>query len=152
MCEAKLYHYQKSREMPATVENKPARKKLPRELAVIFADNCTGCEACVAICPVDCIHTITLADGAKGIESWCEVDLDRCIGCRLCVRLPRRDKSDPYQMLVCPWEAIEMVPVAQVGDAIRGVGGRPDYVAENQDRLAELAQRQVDLLEKKTAK
>lgn len=135
--------------MPATTEKKPARKKLPKELAVIFADNCTGCEACVAMCPVDCIRTITVGHGVKGVESWCEVDLDRCIGCRLCVRLPRRDKSDTYQMLVCPWEAIEMTPVAQIGDAIRQVGGRPDYVSENQKRLEEMAQRQTELAEKK---
>ena len=31
------------------------RKKLPKELAVINADNCTGCESCREVCPVDCI-------------------------------------------------------------------------------------------------
>ena len=30
------------------------RKKLPKELAVINADNCTGCESCLEVCPVDC--------------------------------------------------------------------------------------------------
>jgi len=30
-----------------------ARKKLPKELAVINADNCTGCDACIEVCPVD---------------------------------------------------------------------------------------------------
>ena len=28
------------------------RKKLPKELAIINADNCTGCEACLEVCPV----------------------------------------------------------------------------------------------------
>ena len=28
------------------------RKKLPKELAVINADNCTGCESCLEVCPV----------------------------------------------------------------------------------------------------
>jgi electron transport complex protein RnfB len=131
--------------MPNTGQDQPVRKKLPRELAVIFADNCTGCEACVAVCPVDCIQTITVADGVTGIEAWCEVDLDRCIGCRLCVRLPRRDKTDPYEMLVCPWEAIEMVPVAELETTIHRIGGRLDYVAEHNERLQEMARRQVRL-------
>ena len=34
---------------------KGARKKLPKEVAIINADNCTGCEACLEVCPVDCI-------------------------------------------------------------------------------------------------
>ena len=38
------------------------RKKLPKELAVINADNCTGCEACLEVCPVDCIVKIQQYD------------------------------------------------------------------------------------------
>jgi Na+-translocating ferredoxin:NAD+ oxidoreductase subunit B len=91
----------------------PPRKKLPQRLAVIDADNCTGCEACVEICPVDCIALRTVDAGVKGTQSWCEVDWDRCIGCELCIRIPRK-KSELYQMLVCPWEAIEMVPPDQL--------------------------------------
>jgi ferredoxin len=34
------------------------RKKLPKEVAVINADNCTGCEACLEVCPVDCIYKV----------------------------------------------------------------------------------------------
>jgi electron transport complex protein RnfB len=128
--------------------DRPARKKVPREIAVIFADNCTGCQACVAVCPADCINTITVADGVKGTESWCEIDLDRCIGCRLCVRLPRRDKTDAHTMLVCPWEAIEMVPIGELEDAIARIGGRRDYAEKNRDRLADMATRQVQLATK----
>ena len=32
------------------------RKKPPKELAVINADNCTGCEACIEVRPADCIE------------------------------------------------------------------------------------------------
>jgi electron transport complex protein RnfB len=131
--------------MTSTTADRPARKKVPREMAVIFADNCTGCEACVAVCPADCIDTITVADGVKGTQSWCEIDLDRCIGCRLCVRLPRRDKTDAYPNLVCPWEAIEMVPISELEEAVARIGGRPEYVKQHRERLAEMAERQVQL-------
>ena len=39
-----------------TPTTKPPRKRLPKQLAVIHADNCTGCEACIEVCPVDCIE------------------------------------------------------------------------------------------------
>ena len=39
--------------------NKTARKKVPKTLAVINADNCTGCESCLEVCPVDCIETVS---------------------------------------------------------------------------------------------
>ena len=29
--------------------NKKPRKKIPKELAIIQADNCTGCEACLEV-------------------------------------------------------------------------------------------------------
>ena len=37
---------------------KPAKKKFFKEIAVINADNCTGCDACVEVCPVDCIYKV----------------------------------------------------------------------------------------------
>lgn len=89
---------------------RPSRKRVPQHVAVIDAENCTGCEACVEICPVDCIELREVGAGIKGLEAWCEVDPKRCIGCELCIRLPHRDRTDAYRLLVCPWEAIEMVP------------------------------------------
>ena len=38
------------------------RKKVPKELAVINADNCTGCESCLEVCPVDCIYKVPGVD------------------------------------------------------------------------------------------
>lgn len=109
------------------------RKKLPNALAVIDADNCTGCEACREMCPVDCIELRRWNLGVRGTESWCEVDLQRCIGCQLCILIPRR--QDPYVLKVCPWDAIEMVPTERVPDVVAATGGPPEYVRKHRPRL-----------------
>ena len=118
--------------------------KLPKELAVIDHDRCTGCEACVEVCPVDCIQKVQQDPGRPDLQSWCEIDWDRCIGCKLCVRLPRK-KSDPYALLVCPWEAITMVPVAALVEAAERLGGPPEYAELHRPRWLEMARRQVEL-------
>jgi len=108
-----------------------ARKKLPKELAVVFADNCTGCEACIEVCPVDCIYKIPGED-LPPLQSFVEIDLERCIGCRLCERW-------------CPWDAIEMVPTAKVHEAVAVKGGPPAYVEKNQERLVQVARQLAEL-------
>jgi electron transport complex protein RnfB len=89
------------------------RKKLPKELAVINADNCTGCESCLEVCPVDCIVKVQQFDQFHNLQSWCEIDIERCVGCEVCVHIPGK-KSNPYDLKVCPWDAIEMVPTEEV--------------------------------------
>lgn len=76
-------------------------KKRPKQLAILDEDLCTGCDACVTVCPVDCIdkvHDPTHAGYAMGV---CTIDLNRCIGCKLCAQ-------------VCPWDVITMVPTDEV--------------------------------------
>ena len=109
------------------------RKRVPKTIAVINADFCTGCEACMAVCPVDCIALIETGMGVKGTQAWCEVDLDRCIGCAFCVQVPKKK--------ICPWDAIEMVAPAQLPQAIRASGGPECYAEANRDRLLEVATR-----------
>lgn len=107
------------------------RKKLPKELAVIVADSCTGCEACIEVCPVDCIYKVPGED-QPSLQSFCDIDLERCIGCKLCERW-------------CPWDAIDMVPTQKVADAVAVKGGPPDYVSKNWDRLVAAAQTIAEL-------
>ena len=100
------------------------RKKVPKELAVINADNCTGCESCLEVCPVDCIKLKKIDRGiVKGTQQWCEIDLERCVGCEVCVHIPGK-KSNPYDLKVCPWDAIEMVPTEMVATVV-AAGRRP---------------------------
>ncbi|MBV9123199.1 MAG: 4Fe-4S dicluster domain-containing protein [Planctomycetes bacterium] len=114
----------------AKAAGKP-RKKLPKELAVIRADNCTGCEACIEVCPVDCIYKIPGED-QPSLQTFCDVDLERCIGCSLCERW-------------CPWDAIDMVATLGVVPHVVDKGGPPDYVAKNGPRLVSAAQALVEL-------
>ncbi len=123
---------------------KAPRKKLPKELAVINADNCTGCEACLEVCPVDCIVKIQQFPDKPNMQSWCEIDLERCVGCEVCVKLPRK-KTDPYTLTVCPWDAIEMVPTENLAQVVAQIGGPPEYIAEHWDRLVGTAQHLAEL-------
>jgi electron transport complex protein RnfB len=98
------------------------------------------------MCPVDCIALITQGLGVKGTEAWCEVDLESCIGCELCVRIPRR-RSEPYTLLVCPWEAIEMVPTERAAEVVARIGGPTEYATRHRDRLVAAAERLAALRE-----
>lgn len=114
-----------------------ARKKIPPKLAVVRADNCTGCEACIEVCPVDCIYKIPGEDHF-GLQSFVDIDLERCIGCKLCE-------------IWCPWDAIDMVSTPDVAAAVAEKGGPPEYVEKNQDRLVSVAQSIADLAQEQAA-
>ena len=114
----------------AKAAGKP-RKKLPKELAVIRADSCTGCEAYIEVCPVDCIYKVPGED-QPGLQTFCDIDLERCIGCELCERW-------------CPWDAIDMVPTARVAEHVANKGGPADCVAKNGEQLVAVARSLAEL-------
>ena len=73
----------------------PSARKLKPQ-ALIYKDYCTGCEACIQMCPIkDCIVRNPLGDSPD--RSWVYVVAQKCIGCTLCVQ-------------ICPWDCIEMIP------------------------------------------
>lgn len=81
-----------------TARLKPVRKgkKPPKLLAVVHQSGCTGCEVCIAGCPVDSIEIVPGPNPSNPIfQQTVEIDLARCIGCQNC-------SQD------CPWETIMM--------------------------------------------
>lgn len=70
-----------------------------------------------------------------------EVDPVLCIGCKKCVS----KGPDGAFLDGCPWDAIEMVATEQVAQVVAQIGGPPEYIYENWDRLVGTAQHLAEL-------
>ncbi len=81
-----------------TARLKPKRKgkRPPKLIAIVHQSGCTGCEVCIAGCPVDSIELVSGPNPANPtFQQMVEIDVNRCIGCQNC-------SQD------CPWETITM--------------------------------------------
>ena len=88
-------HYKGIPELPGDPHIKKTRPKL---MAVVDEDNCTGCQACVPFCPVDCIETVPKEKYDIPIAPV-QVRFNECIGCQVCARVCTK----------LTWDAIRMV-------------------------------------------
>lgn len=104
--------------------NKKTRKKKRPRLMAVVNDSCTGCEACIPFCPVDCIDHEAPADYTGAVIPPVRIRWHECIGCQICAR-------------VCEgmaWDAIDMVSIDQfeadygirVGDQLHPPGAVPE--------------------------
>ncbi len=76
----------------------PTQTRKSRTIAKIWAERCTGCEACIAVAPHDtCIKKVSQDPNTPFGMIVCDVQDDICTGCTLCMK-------------ICPWDAITMVP------------------------------------------
>src|SRR5271168_3414019 len=93
--------------------------------AIVNLSACTGCEVCIAVCPVpDCIEKFGEDPSTFGVY----VNYDICIGCMLCAK-------------DCPWDTIRMVPSPSVAghttsldsqsEHTNGVFEKPELVPED---------------------
>lgn len=92
-------HYKTVPELPAKITEK---KKKPKFVAVVDEDNCTGCQACVPFCPVDCIEVVPREKYNIPIPPV-QIRFNECIGCSICARVCTK----------LTWDAIDMLPTAQ---------------------------------------
>src|SRR5262249_62297721 len=83
------------------------------------------CEGGSGVCPVDCIYKVP-GGALPSLQSFVDIDLERCIGCELCAKW-------------CPWDAIDMVPTPQIAEAVADKGGPLAYLEKNGDRLVSAA-------------
>jgi len=78
--------------------------------ANINLSGCTGCEVCIAVCPVpNCIQKF----GDDPTNFGVYVDYEICIGCQLCAK-------------DCPWETIKMVPTSTVFGHVSSLESQPN--------------------------
>ena len=83
-------------ELPDKIATKKVRPKLT---AWVDEDNCTGCQACVPFCPVDCIEPVHIDKHVYPPIPPVQIRFNECIGCQICARVCTK----------LTWDAIIMI-------------------------------------------
>ncbi len=81
---------------------KTVKKRRPKLMAVVN-ESCTGCEACVDFCPVDCIDHVSPAGYTGAVLPPVRIRYDECIGCQVCAKVCEH----------MAWNAIDMIPIEE---------------------------------------
>jgi electron transport complex protein RnfB len=89
------------------VTKKTTKKKRPRLIAVVN-EACTGCEACIEFCPVDCIDHVPPEGYTGAVIPPIRIRWDECIGCQLCAKACE----------ALAWYAIDMIPIEEFEQAL----------------------------------
>ena len=90
------YNYFKG--IPELPEYAREKRKRPPMVAIVDEDNCTGCQACVPFCPVDCIETVPKDKYDIPIPPV-QIRFDECIGCVVCARVCTKMTWDAIRMI-----------------------------------------------------
>ena len=93
----KVYNHLSSvPELPDKIATKKVR---PKQTAWVDEDNCTGCQACIPFCPVDCIEPVPVNKHVYPPIPPVQIRFNECIGCKICARVCTK----------LTWDAIRMV-------------------------------------------
>ena len=92
----KIDHLKSVPELPASVKGKKTR---PKKTAWVDEDNCTGCQACIPFCPVDCIEPVAIDKHVFPPIAPVHIRFNECIGCQICAKVCTK----------LTWDAIRMV-------------------------------------------
>ena len=94
--------------IPELPDKITSKKKKPKQIALVDEDNCTGCQACVPFCPVDCIEPVPQGKHNIPIPPV-QIRFNECIGCQICARVCTK----------MTWDALRMIAVAEIESSFK---------------------------------